>query len=124
MSSQITITIPGLPPSENHALLRARNGRMFPSKEYRKWKVQVSKILVKQKIDKSTWYHADRVYYFPIFYKNGNVRKRDVSNLNKYADDELCKKIKIDDSHIKSGTEQKIECKEGEEKTIWRIVCI
>ena len=123
MSVSVTFVVDGLPPSENHALCRARNGRMFPSKEYRRWKHTVSKLKNKS-IQPSIWYCVSRQFYFPVRYKNGNIKKKDVSNLNKYADDELCKKLGIDDSYIIKGVEEKIDCNPGEEKTVWTIMCV
>lgn len=123
MSDVIYFRVAGLPPSENHALIQGRGGRRFPSKEYLAWKKKCSS-LKNQKIDESEWYEVERVYHFPLYYKNGNIRKKDVSNLNKYCDDELAKVVGIDDSRIKCGHEDKVDCKEGEEYTEWTIYTI
>lgn len=117
---EIQFEVNGLPPSSNHALERARNGRMYPSEEYREWKKSVSKLKSK-KIADSEWYEVEVTYYFPLYYKNGNVRRKDHRNLNKYADDEFCKLLGIDDSRIKTGHDDKQDCKEGEERTVWTI---
>ena len=117
---EVHFTVRGLPPTSNHALLQARGGRRYPSEEYKKWK-ELVKALPNKKIDESEWYECGRVYYFPLYYKNGKIRKKDHTNLNKYADDELCKKLGIDDSHIKTSHDDKQDCKEGEERTEWTI---
>lgn len=117
---EVQFIVEGLPPSSNHALLQTRGGRRFPSPEYREWKKKVAK-LRPVKIKDSEWYEVERVYYFPLYYKNGNIRKKDHTNLNKYADDEFCKLIGIDDKQIKTGSEDKQDCAEGEEKTVWTI---
>lgn len=116
----VKFEVDGLPPTSNHALLQTRGGRRFPSPEYKEWKEKVSK-LKPQSIMDSEWYEVEATYYFPLYYKNGNVRKKDHRNLNKYADDEFCKLLGIDDSKIKTGHDDKQDCKEGEERTEWCI---
>ena len=124
----ITIEVPDVPVSVNGAL---KGARRFPSKEYKAWKDIVEESVPdKIKIQKSMWYEVIREYYFPLFYKNGNVRIKDVANYIKYADDELVKHLvtyegdKVDDCQFIHGEETKIDCKEGEEKTIWTITAI
>lgn len=125
----VTIVVKGMAPSENHALNRARSGRMYPSKLFQEWKRLCEKVKV-QKIVDSTWYEVERTYYFPLFFKNGQIRKKDVTNCNKYTDDELVKRLitysgkEIDDKQIISGYERKVDCKEGEERTEWTIYSI
>lgn len=122
----VKFEVKGLPPSANHALVQGRNGRRYPSKEYNEWKELLSKLKPK-KILSSEWYEVEREYYFPLYYKNGSIRRRDVGNFDKYADDEFCKYVKtyegedIDDKQIKCGSHEKVDCKKGEEKTVWTI---
>lgn len=122
----VKFEVQGLPPSANHALKQSRGGRRYPSKEYKEWKELLSKLKPK-KIISSEWYEVEREYYFPLYYKNGNIRRRDVGNFDKYADDEFCKYIEtyegeeIDDKQIKTGHHDKRDCKKGEEKTVWTI---
>lgn len=117
---EVQFEVGGLPPSSNHALLQTRSGRRFPSKEYKEWKELVGKLEPQHIVD-SEWYEVEVTYYFPLYYKNGNLRKKDHRNLNKYADDEFCKLLGIDDSKIKTGHDDKQDCKEGEERTVWTI---
>lgn len=117
---EVQFEVGGLPPSSNHALLQTRSGRRFPSKEYKEWKELVGKLEPQHIVD-SEWYEVEVTYYFPLYYKNGNLRKKDHRNLNKYADDEFCKLLGIDDSKIKTGHDDKQDCKEGEERTVWTV---
>ena len=123
---EATFEVFGLPPSVNHALVHAR-GRTFPTKEYKEWR-KLCKALPIKKIKKSKWYGVEIFFFFPIFYKNGNVRKKDRSNFIKYAEDELCRRLetysgeKVDDSLIKVGTAAKIDS--AEITTIFTIYCL
>ena len=122
-NEEVQFEAKGLPPTSNHALLQARGGRRYPSEEYKKWKETVKKLKPK-KIKDSEWYEVERIYYFPLYYKNGNIRRKDHTNLNKYADDEFCRLLNIDDSRIKTGHEDKQDCKEGEQKTVWILLAV
>jgi Holliday junction resolvase RusA-like endonuclease len=116
----VKFEVKGLPPTSNHALKQGRGGRRYPSKEYKEWKEKVSKLKPQEIVD-SEWYEVEVTYYFPLYYKNGNIRRKDHRNLNKYADDEFCKLLGIDDKQIKTGSDDKQDCKEGEERTVWTL---
>lgn len=124
--TSVTIEVPGLPPSANNALVHAPR-RTFPTKEYRAWKKLCKNIKV-QKIKKAEWYGVEIFFHFPLYYKNGNVMRKDRSNYIKYAEDELCKKLvtydgePIDDKLIKTGVEEKIDS--DEVKTVFTIYCM
>ena len=125
-NNSITFEIEGLPPSVNHAMNQARNGRRYPSKELVEWKARVSELDI-TKILNSEWYEVERIYYFPLYFKNGNKRRKDVANLDKYADDLLCSRLvtydgrELDDREIKTGSHDKQNCEEGKERTVWTI---
>lgn len=122
----VKFIVKGIAPSENHANGRARNGRLFPSKEYKAWK-KVCEGLKVQRIIDSEFYETERVFHFPLYWKNGNLKKKDTTSYIKYTDDELVKRLityndkQIDDCQIRMGSEEKVNCKEGEEYTEWTI---
>jgi Holliday junction resolvase RusA-like endonuclease len=123
-SSEVQFVVNGTPPSVNHALL---GGGRYPSKEYKAWKRAVEEQTTEVRIVGSQFYETEVCVYFPLFYKNGNLRKKDIGNYIKYIDDELCKRLVtyegegVDDMQILSSTISKVDCKAGEERVEWTI---
>lgn len=122
-NEKITFTIPGIPPSQNHAIKMTTRGgyvRRYSSKELKTWQELVAYTTNEQQIVKSTWYGIDITYYLPLFYKNGNIRRKDIDNMIKYTIDSILERVKttereeIDDRQIK---ELKAQKKDGEERT-------
>jgi len=123
-NESITFIIKDIAPSENHALLTARGGRRFPSKEYKAWKELVSKIRPRKIMD-TQWYGVEIAYYTPLYYKNGNVRRWDAHNYNKYTIDEVIRKLndgEIDDCRILEHSACKIDS--PEKRTEITFYCI
>lgn len=96
-----------LPPSSNNALRSSKFG-YYPTKEYKEFKRYVM-TLDKKQIEDNDWYVVKRTFYMPLRYKNKSIRKKDLTNMIKYLDDELCKLIGIDDSKIIAGSEVKVD---------------
>lgn len=108
MKTEVHFEIEGVPPSLNDThKYGTRNGRVFkyPSKELKAWRELVEWTVKTKRIAKSDWYGMSVVFHLPLFYKNGKAKRLDVSNLVKYAEDEICKRIEtvdgvLDDSRI------------------------
>ena len=45
-------------------------------------------------------YCMDYVFRFPLYYKNGNLRKRDADDMVKYATDVFCKRLRASDGSV------------------------
>ena len=128
-SKHLYYEIKSLPVTVNHALGRTRTGRSYKTKAYKQWVKDFKTAYPKErKIKDSQWYGIEIQLYFPLFYKNGNVRKKDVSNYIKYAEDLVFGNLityngdSIDDCRITEGEYFKIDSEE--EKTIINIYCI
>ena len=119
MKNTITFSFPTLPPSVNHAML-VRGYRRFPSKELTAWTkcVQNTMPITPIPLSPTGYYRLDMVFRFPLLYKNGNVRRRDCTDLVKYAEDVFCSRLllpdgsTLDDKLIKCGSFAK---EDGEE---------
>jgi len=106
-----------LPVSENKAVRMSQKGG-YKSKEYKEWESFVLLTTKEQCIASSEWYEVELIYHYPIYFKNGSVRKRDAHNMIKYAiDTVLHNKVideegkKIDDSRILGGNWYKCDDK-------------
>lgn len=105
----VQFTIGMLPVSENNAIASSRRGG-YKTKQYKEWEEFVL-LTVKEKCIKcSEWYECEVVFYFPLYFKNGKVRKKDAHNMIKYAIDTVLnnklldsKGERIDDSRILGG---------------------
>ena len=112
----VSFVIPGLPPSSNHALGTAPSGHRFANAELKAWR-QLVGIVPRQEIDDlGDWYTMQVHFYFPLYYKNGNIRRKDLSNMIKYTEDEIIKRLitdnPIDDRQIVSISAFKIDSEE------------
>ena len=103
-----------LPVSENDAVRMTPKGG-YKTKKYREWEEFVGYTVKEKSIAKSEWYGVEIVYYFPLYYKNGSIRKKDFKNMDKYAIDVVLKKLidqegnPIDDCRILESSECKID---------------
>jgi len=110
MKECVTFKIDMLPVSENRAIRTSSRGG-YKTKEYKEWEEFILLTVKEQTICASEWYETEILYFYPIYFKNGNVRKKDAHNLIKYAiDTVLHNKVvdengeKIDDSRILGGS--------------------
>lgn len=115
------IEIPGIPPSLNDShKVAVRNGRVwkYPHKSLKEWLDLVGFTLEPMKIVETEWYGAEYIFYFPIYCKNGNIRRKDVSNLIKYVEDPIMERVttyegkKIDDSRFLEVSAMKVDSPE------------
>ena len=121
---EIKIILNYLPPSVNEAYsgYRVRH----KSKAYldflrnlEAWFLQAEK---NYKISGDSWLAVDYTFYFPLYFKNWKIRKRDLWNFEKVLTDWLSHFIPwFDDEKIKVINLRKNDCEKWEEKTIIRI---
>ena len=105
-----------MPPSVNHLYVTARHGRRVLSTEGRKYKQAVKADLVPLE-NAPEWLVLKIVLYMPLRYKNGKVRRFDVSNRIKILEDALCEGMGIDDSRVRELVITKTDCEE------YRVLC-
>lgn len=114
-----------MPPSSNHIYstiyqtgrrAKTRDALQFES-DFSKWalvngyKLGVLKNHLQTFNKKNIKLKFERKFYFlkeKIYYKDGKIKKLDVSNYIKMIDDALAKAINIDDCHIFYGSEEKL----------------
>jgi Holliday junction resolvase RusA-like endonuclease len=99
----ILINLPFLPLSVNEAY--AWYPKRHKSDKYKAFEVEMIKHMAKipkYEITGNKWLSVKYIFHFPLLYKNGNIRKRDVSNFEKVLSDSLHYHIKwFDDEKIK-----------------------
>ena len=91
----IILSFPFLPCSTNKAY--AGYPRRHKSDEYKsfeQWMTVYMRKFPKYEIEGNKWLSVKYVFYFPLFFKNGSIRKRDVSNFEKTLSDSLSHHIK------------------------------
>jgi Holliday junction resolvase RusA-like endonuclease len=115
MASKVKFEIDMLPVTENNAVRMTRRGG-YKTQDYKDWEEYVLLTVKEKEIDVSEWYKAQVVCHFPLYYKNGNIRKKDAHNRIKYAVDTLLhnkvidsKGNRIDDKRIIKGRWEKVE---------------
>jgi len=98
----LTIRIPALPVSVNHAFPTNRQGRRFKSSEYKKWCV-----LVEAHMPKAPFYLSSAPLSVEIDFcspqwltKAGGIRKADLDNRIKCCLDAVFAHLPVDDSHV------------------------
>lgn len=69
-------------------------------KAFTDWMNLVSKSVKPQKISQTEWYGMNIIVYMPLYFKNGKVKRIDISNLIKYAEDAICKKVVLPDGEF------------------------
>jgi len=113
MKEVVVFKINGLPVSENEAVRMTSRGG-YKTKKFKEWEKLVS--LQKEKIiDKCEWYGYEAIFHFPLYYKNGNIKKKDGHNMIKYAVDTVLSRVRdtdgneIDDCRILEGSHCKID---------------
>lgn len=114
-NKQVQFTVNALPCNVNNAVRMTSRGG-YKTKHYKLWENAVN-MLPTAKIVDATWYEIELVLHFPIYNKNGTVKRKDASNYIKYAEDLFFKKLTtydgnpIDDSRILQGSYQKVDSK-------------
>lgn len=104
-----------LPVSENEAVRMTYKGG-YKTKKFRGWEKMVSTVK-EQVINKSEWYGYEMVFHFPLYYKNGNIRKKDGHNMIKYGIDTVLSRVvdsdgnQIDDCRVIEGSHCKVDDK-------------
>ena len=100
----------------------------YKTKAYQEWEEEVMLTVKEQTIAKSEFYGVEIIYYFPIYYKNGKICKKDFKNMDKYAIDTVMKKLRdedgneIDDCRLSESYECKIDSEQ--EKVEISFYCI
>lgn len=90
----IILSFPFLPCSMNEAY--AGFPRRHKSNKYKEFEKKMEihmRKYPKFEIDGDRWLSVKYVFYFPLFFKNGNIRKRDLCNLEKTLSDCLAHHI-------------------------------
>lgn len=112
MRNVVYFNIDMLPVSENEAVRMTPRGG-YKTKKFKEWVKFVSK-QKEQTINKSEWYGYEIVFHFPLYYKNGNIRRKDAHNMIKYAIDTVLEKVvdsdgnAIDDCRVIEGSHCKV----------------
>jgi Holliday junction resolvase RusA-like endonuclease len=127
MKDVVVFVIDMLPVSENDAVRMTPRGG-YKTRKYKEWEEFVGYTVKEKTIACSQWYGIEIVYYFPLYYKNGKVRRKDFKNMDKYAIDVVLKKVvdqkgnPIDDCRIMESSECKIDS--DKEKVEITFYCI
>lgn len=102
MTSKIlSFSISEIPPSYNQSISINYNLRQVSlSKEAREFKQRVKEFMPHWKPDKDSLFGITISMHYDWYYKNGKLRKLDLSNLDKLVIDAVSEKMGIDDSHI------------------------
>jgi Holliday junction resolvase RusA-like endonuclease len=123
----VTFKLDLLPVSENKAIRMNKRGG-YKTQDYKEWEEYVLLTLKEQEICNSQWYETEIIFTYPIYYKNGNVRRKDAHNMIKYAIDTILhNKVvdedgeKIDDCRIIGGSWTKCEGDEGVEISFYCV---
>jgi Holliday junction resolvase RusA-like endonuclease len=117
MKNTATFKIDRLPVSENDAVRMTPRGG-YKTRKYQEWEEYVGYTVKEVVIETSEWYGVEIIYYFPLYCKNGNIKRKDHKNMDKYAIDTTIKKLvdsngeKIDDCRIIESSECKVDSKD------------
>ena len=91
---KVVFEFEGIAPSENLAIRTSRYGGN-QTKRYKAWLRAIFNT-EHQSIAESEWYKVSIDLYFPIYYKNGNIKRKDAHNYAKYTIDPVFGTQKID----------------------------
>lgn len=118
--SQFHLSIPELPPSINSLYSTGRGGKRFMTKEGKVFKRLVSLLArnasAGRSLDPYCFYVLRVTFFMPIRFKNGTVRKWDVTNHLKALEDALAKVLELDDSHFVQVSAGKSPIRHGEKE--------
>jgi len=106
----LQFTVPNIPPSYT-ASFKINYGlkQTYLSQEARKFKDMVKIYMPHIDIDKNKLYSMHNEYYYDWYYKNGNVKKKDVQNMNRLLIDAVFRGLGIDDSVLFKVTDEKVQ---------------
>lgn len=113
MQDKIKFVIPLMPPSVNslyNIIFSMKKVELKP--EIRLWKTQAKQYVPVWKQlgeNKLPWLYFKADIYTQLYFKNGNVRKLDLQNLEKCLIDAVCEKLGIGDEYIKEKQASKID---------------
>lgn len=107
----ITIVIPDIPPSVNAATRAFQSNSgigFYKDNKLKAWEKLVKDICLIERphINDAPTYGIELTFTYPKYYKNGNLKKKDLDNLIKYTIDNVVKYIitpstvGLDDSRI------------------------
>ena len=102
-----------LPVSENEAVRMTYRGG-YRTKKFNEW-IKMVELMPVQTINKCEWYGYEIIFHFPLYFKNGNVRKKDGHNMIKYGVDTVLGRVvdseghEIDDCRIIEGSHCKVD---------------
>lgn len=125
--NEIRFRIPQVPPSMNslyNVMFALRRVEMKP--DVRRYKSAMKMYVPPYKKKEDVTMQLTLNFHMPMFFKNGNLRKIDESNLTKLIKDLICEKIGFDDcwvkkttsTHIHSEKLEFVECVLSEWKTL------
>src|SRR5688572_13939662 len=77
--------------------------------EIRLWKTQVKQFVPAWKTDKTGYIYFNADVYTETLFKNGNVRKLDLQNMEKALIDAICEKLGLSDEFIFQKFTRKIQ---------------
>lgn len=113
MRTILEFTVPAVPPSYNESFkINFRAKQIYLSQEAKEFKkllmLHVPMIDEKDFKPNSTL-SIDLIFYDNWYYKNGNMRKKDVQNMDKIVIDSLFKLLPVDDCYIWINTNTKVQ---------------
>jgi len=119
----MSFTVPAIPPSYT-ASFKINYGlrRTYLSQEAKRFKDLVKISLPNKKFPQDTKFYMHNEYHSDWYYGNGNIKKKDVQNLNRLLIDAVFKGKGIDDSWVFAVTDEKIQA--SKDKTVVSIYSI
>jgi Holliday junction resolvase RusA-like endonuclease len=123
----VRFEIQGLPVSVNNAI-RFAGKRTYKTKQFKQWEELVFYCTKEQTINKSEWYGVEVLCHFPLYCKNGSIRRKDIDDLLKYAIDTTLERVvdsegnPIDDKCILEGSFAKIDSEQEKTEIIFYTI--
>ena len=109
--------VPGIPPSYTHSFKINYNLKQTylsaTAREFKK-KVVLFMPIIHLDITPQIKLAMHNRYHSDWFYKNKNIRKKDVQNMNRLLIDAVFSKLGLDDKHLFCVTDEKIQAPEND----------
>jgi Holliday junction resolvase RusA-like endonuclease len=105
--------VESIPVSVNNGIrYSTKTHRSYKTKPYKEWEKQFTYFPI-QHIKYSQWYQIDIYVGFKLFYKNGNIKRKDIDDMLKYTIDCALSRVRdeegeIDDKRILGGSFAKL----------------